>query len=84
MPSLVAIPIEFVIFGAVLIGIAAFHRRALAITLTGLALILAYEGLVTAFPTGRGSAALLEHVAHEWVIVTNLLLLLLGFEIVSN
>ena len=84
MPSLVAIPIEFVIFGAVLIGIAAFHRRALVITLTGLALILAYEGLVTAFPTGRGSAALLEHVAHEWVIVTNLLLLLLGFEIVSN
>ena len=84
MSGLVAIPIEFVIFGAVLIGIAAFHRRALAITLAGLALILAYEGLVTAFPTGRGSAALLEHVAHEWVIVTNLLLLLLGFEIVSN
>lgn len=84
LPSLTALPVEFLIFGAILIGIAAFHQRALAITLSGLGLILAYEGFVTTFPTGQGADALLAHAEHEWVIIANLLLLLLGFEIVSN
>ncbi|MGH6659297.1 MAG: hypothetical protein ACREBM_06555 [Sphingomicrobium sp.] len=78
------IPFEFLLFGAILIGIAAFHTRALPITLTGLGAILAYEGLVTAFPAGPGLAGLGAQITHEWVIVSNLLLLLLGFEILSN
>lgn len=83
MPTF-AVPLEFVFFGLTLLGIAAFHKRALAISVGGLLVILAYEAFVTAFPTGRGAAALLAHLEHEWVIITNLLLLLVGFEVLSN
>ena len=78
------IPIEFVLFGLTLLGVALFHKRALAISIIGLLVILAYEAFVTAFPTGRGAEALLLHLEHEWVIITNLLLLLIGFELLSN
>lgn len=78
------IPFEFVLFGLMLLGVALFHKRALAISLIGLLVILAYEALVTAFPTGRGPAALVLHAEHEWVLITNLFLLLIGFEILSN
>lgn len=67
-----------------LLGIAAFHKRALAISVGGLLIILAYEWLVSSFPTGSGFAALERHVAHEWVTIANLLLLLTGFEVLSN
>ena len=83
-PSLFGIPIEFILFGLMLGGVALFHRRALWISLAGLLAIIAFEALVTAFPTGRGAAALLAHGEHEWVLLANLLLLLLGFEIVAN
>ena len=82
--SLFGIPVEFFLFGIMLIGVAALHDHALEVSLTGFAVILAYEGLVTQFPTGRGLTALAEHASHEWVIITNLLLLLIGFEILSN
>ncbi|HJS40079.1 MAG TPA: hypothetical protein VJ763_01620 [Sphingomicrobium sp.] len=82
--SLFGIPVEFFLFGIMLIGVAALHDHALEVSLTGFAVILAYEGLVTQFPTGRGAAALAEHASHEWVIVSNLLLLLIGFEVLSN
>ena len=83
-PALFGVPIEFILFGLTLLGIALFHQRALAISVGGLLAILAYEAFVTAFPTGRGADALLLHLEHEWVIVTNLLLLLVGFEVLSN
>jgi Na+/H+ antiporter NhaD/arsenite permease-like protein len=82
--ALLGIPLEFLLFGLTLLGIALFHKHALAISIGGLVLILAYEALVTQFPTGRGADALLAHVAHEWVMITNLLLLLIGFELLSN
>ena len=78
------IPVEFVLFALMLLGVALFHKRALEISVGGLLVILAYEALVTAFPTGRGADALLLHLEHEWVIITNLLLLLIGFELLSN
>ena len=83
-PSIFGTPIEFVLFGLMLLGVALFHKRALTISVTGLLVILAYEALVSAFPTGRGFDALLLHLEHEWVIITNLLLLLVGFEVLSN
>jgi Na+/H+ antiporter NhaD/arsenite permease-like protein len=67
-----------------LVGVALLHEHALGVSLTGLAVILGYEALVTAFPTGEGAGALVAHVEHEWVIITNLLLLLIGFELLSN
>ena len=79
-----SIPVEFVLFGMMLLAIAMFHRHVLPIAAAGLLAILAYEGLVTQFPTGTGIGALGEHLAHEWVTLVNLLLLLVGFEILSN
>ena len=78
------VPLEFVLFGLMLLGVALFHKRALEIAVGGLLVILAYEAFVSAFPTGRGLGALLLHAEHEWVIVANLLLLLVGFEVLSN
>lgn len=78
------IPVEFLLFGLMLLGVALFHKRALEISLSGLLVILAYEALFSAFPTGSGAGALIRHVEHEWVIITNLLLLLVGFEVLSN
>lgn len=78
------LPIEFVLFALMLLGVAFFHKRALEISLAGLLIILAYEAIFSAFPTGTGTEALVRHLEHEWVIVTNLLLLLIGFELLSN
>ncbi|MFL6754713.1 MAG: hypothetical protein ACJ8FI_07525 [Sphingomicrobium sp.] len=78
------LPIEFILFGAILLGVALFHKRALSISLIGFAAILLFETLVTQYPTGPGPEALLAHARHEWVIITNLLLLLTGFEVLSN
>ena len=84
IPAIFGIPFDFLLFGAILAGIAAFHRRALFITLGGLAAILLYQATLGGFPTGYGLHAFGEHLAHEWVILSNLFLLLLGFEIVAN
>src|SRR5579884_283098 len=83
-PALVGVPVEFYLFVAMLLGIAFFHRHALAVAFAGLTAILAYEGGVSGFPTGFGPAALGAHFGHEWVILTNLLLLLVGFEVLSS
>lgn len=83
-PTLFGVPAEFILFGVALLGIAAFHKRALEISVAGLLIILAYEWLVSAFPTGSGLGALLLHAEHEWVTIANLLLLLTGFEVLSN
>jgi Na+/H+ antiporter NhaD/arsenite permease-like protein len=83
-PALLGAPVEFFLFGAMLVGVAIFHRRTLEIALAGLAAILAYQGFVSGFPTGFGLGALGRHLLHEWVILTNLMLLLVGFELLSN
>lgn len=82
--ALFGVQLEFFLFGAMLLGVALFHRKALQISLGGLIIILAYEAFITAFPTGRGMDALLVHLDHEWVPITNLLLLLVGFEVLAN
>ena len=78
------IPIEFILFGLMLLGVALFHRRALEISVGGFIIILLYETFISGYPTGRGSAALMAHLRHEWVAISNLLLLLTGFELLSN
>ena len=79
-----AIPIDFILFAFVLLGVAMFHKKALWIALTGLVVIIAYQGIWGSYPDGEGLSALGEHFAHEWVIITNLLLLLTGFELLAN
>lgn len=77
-------PHEFLIFGLTLAGVALFHRHALPIAATGLAAVIAFEWAITQFPAGTGAAGLAAHFAHEWVVLVNLLLLLLGFSLVSR
>jgi Na+/H+ antiporter NhaD/arsenite permease-like protein len=78
------VPIDFVLFGLTLAGVALFHRHTLQVALTGLAVIVGYKLLFAGFKTGPGFAGLALHLAHEWVILTNLLGLLLGFALLSN
>ena len=78
------IPIEFILFGATLIGVAASHRNALPIAALGAAAISLYKILFSGFETGRGIAGFLGHLQHEWVVLVNLLLLLLGFALLAR
>lgn len=84
MSEILGVPIEFLMFGGMLLAVALFHKRALAVSLIGFAAILLFETVVTEYPTGRGAAALIAHAEHEWVVITNLLLLLTGFELLSS
>jgi Na+/H+ antiporter NhaD/arsenite permease-like protein len=77
------VPVEFVIFGATLACVAVFHRRALPIAATGLLAVIAYQWLFASFPAGPGASGLVAHFAHEWVVLTNLFLLLVGFALLA-
>jgi Na+/H+ antiporter NhaD/arsenite permease-like protein len=78
------VPLDFVLFGLTLVGVALFHHRTLEVALTGLAVIVLYKLFFTGFKTGPGLGGLALHMAHEWRILANLLGLLLGFALLSN
>jgi Na+/H+ antiporter NhaD/arsenite permease-like protein len=78
------VPVDFVLFGLTLAGVALFHRHVLWVALAGLAVIVVYKIGFTGFKTGPGLGGFGLHLAHEWVILTNLLGLLLGFALLSN
>jgi Na+/H+ antiporter NhaD/arsenite permease-like protein len=80
----VGIPVEFVLFALTLLGVALFHQRTLQVALGGLAVITLYKLAFTGFKAGPGLAGLGAHLAHEWIILANLLGLLLGFALLSN
>jgi Na+/H+ antiporter NhaD/arsenite permease-like protein len=67
-----------------LAGVAIFHHRTLQVALAGLAAIVVYKLAVTGFDEGGGLAGLGAHLAHEWVILANLALLLTGFAILTR
>ena len=83
MPDL-GIPFEFVLFGFTLVGVAVFHHRTLRVSLIGLTAITLYKLFVTGFNTGPGVHGLFAHFSHEWVILSNLLLLLMGFALLAD
>jgi Na+/H+ antiporter NhaD/arsenite permease-like protein len=78
------VPIDFVLFGLTLAGVALFHHHTLQVALIGLGVIVLYKLGFTGFKTGAGLPGLGQHLLHEWVILTNLLGLLLGFALLSN
>ena len=82
--AIAGIPFEFVLFGVTLGGVALFHRHTLQVALAGLACIALYKLFATGFKTGSGFEGLALHLAHEWVLLTNLLGLLLGFALLSR
>jgi len=78
------IPVDFLLFAATLLGVAVFHHHTLRVALTGLAAIVAHQFLITGFRTGPGIHGFVTHLAHEWVILSNLFLLLVGFALLSR
>ena len=78
------VPWDFVLFALTLVGVALFHHYVLQVALTGLAVIVVYKLAFTGFKTGPGLGGLALHMAHEWIILANLLGLLLGFALLSN
>ena len=56
----------------------------MAVALTGLAAITLYKLIFTGFKFGAGLIGLALHMQHEWVILANLFLLLMGFALLSR
>ena len=83
-PALFGVPVDFILFALMLLGVALFHHHTLRVALAGLAVIVAYKLLVTGFSFGPGVAGLQAHLAQEWVILANLFLLLIGFALLSR
>ena len=59
------IPAEFLLFGAVLIGVAVSHRHAMAIAMSGATGIALYKILLSSFPTGTGLSGFVGHLGHD-------------------
>ncbi|MFL6819230.1 MAG: hypothetical protein ACJ8EF_14930, partial [Bradyrhizobium sp.] len=78
------IPVDFILFGLTLLGVAIFHHKTLQVALTGLAVVTVYKLFFTGFRQGEGFSGLVLQMQHEWVILANLFLLLMGFAILSR
>jgi len=83
-PAVFGIPVDFILFALTLLGVALFHHHVLKVALTGLAVISVYKIAFTGFKTGPGLAGFGVHMAHEWVLLVNLLCLLVGFALLAR
>src|SRR5439155_23284935 len=79
----VRVPIEFVLFGLTLAGVAVFHHRTLRVSLIGLGAIVLYKLQFTGFESGPGFSGLAASFAPEWMILMNLLALLTAFPLLA-
>ena len=78
------IPLDFILFACVLVGIALFHHRTFEVAVTGLAVIILYKSLITGTSQGPGLSGVLAVFGHEWVTLANLFFLLMGFALLSK
>lgn len=78
------IPVEFILFAAVLFFIAFVHINTMATALTGALAISVYKVLFSPFAEGSGMSGLMAHFGHEWITLANLLALLLGFALLAK
>ncbi len=78
------IPIDFILFGLTLLGVALFHHQTLRVAFIGALTIATYKIVFTGFKTGPGFDGFVSHIGHEWVILANLLCLLMGFAVLSR
>jgi Na+/H+ antiporter NhaD/arsenite permease-like protein len=81
---LFGIPVDFILFALTLLGVALLHHYTLQVALAGLAAIVVYKLGFTGFKFGAGLGGLALHMQHEWVILANLFLLLMGFALLSR
>lgn len=77
------VPIDFVLFGLTLLGVAILHHRTLEVAVSGLTVITLYKLIFDEFGEGPGAPGLVAHLRHEWVVLANLAGLLLGFALLS-
>jgi Na+/H+ antiporter NhaD/arsenite permease-like protein len=78
------VPLEFLLFGLTLLGVALFHHRTLEVALAGLVAIVAYKLAASGFHGVPGLAGLAQHLRLEWVVLANLFGLLMGFALLSR
>ncbi|MBF0152985.1 MAG: citrate transporter [Magnetococcales bacterium] len=78
------IPIDFILFALILLGVATQPDRTFQVAMTGLAVVLGYKLFISGFRDGPGLVGLGHHMRHEWVTLVNLLCLLLGFSLLAN
>jgi len=83
-PALLGIPVEFLLFAAILLGVALFHNQTFYVATIGVTIIIVYKLIFTGFATGPGLGGFVAHLGHEWVTLANLLCLLLGFVILAR
>jgi Na+/H+ antiporter NhaD/arsenite permease-like protein len=83
-PTVLGVPVDFVLFGLTLLGVALFHHKTMQVAVTGLVVITTYKILFSPFHTGAGFVGLVGHLHEEWVIVVNLFCLLIGFALLAN
>jgi len=82
--SLFGTPADFILFALTLLGVALFHRHTLSVALAGLGIITVYKLIFTGFREGAGLAGLGIHLGHEFSLLANLFLLLVGFALLSR
>ena len=78
------VPVDFLLFAAILAGIAFFQDQTFRVAVGGLVVVALYKILFTGFNQGAGIAGFGAHFVHEWVILANLFLLLMGFALLSK
>ena len=78
------VPLDFILFACVLLGIALFHHYTFQVAVTGLVVIALYKGLVTGTSLGPGFAGVAAVFGHEWITLANLFCLLMGFALLSK
>jgi Na+/H+ antiporter NhaD/arsenite permease-like protein len=83
-PAMVGVPLDFIWFALVLVGVAMLHHHALKVAVGGAIAISIYQLVFTGFKAGAGLPGLAAHFGHEWVTLANLLGLLLGFALLAD
>ena len=78
------VPLDFILFACVLLGIALFHHYTFQVAVSGLVVIALYKGLVTGTSLGPGFAGVAAVFGHEWITLANLFCLLMGFALLSK
>jgi Na+/H+ antiporter NhaD/arsenite permease-like protein len=84
MMLMLGFPLVFILFALTLLGIAIFHHHTLQVALTGLLAITLYQLGFGDFAGVAGAPGLWLLLRHEWVALTNLLGLLLGFALLAD
>ena len=69
--------VEFILFGLVLTGVAAFHRRTFEVAVAGAIIITCYRMFATPF-------SLMHHLQGEFLLLLNLFGLLMGFALLAR